>query len=601
VRNNFYGFGLIEIILAIGIWVILISSGSVMLVGSLKTNRLADEVTAATNIASEGLDALKAIKKQGWTTPFLSTSCIAGCGLATVSGTWGYGGVSNVIGKFTRQVYVEEVQRNGSGEIVNTGGTVDSDTYKARSVVTWSPGGLRNNTITLYTYLTNYIKDIVTSALGGLLIYGDGTTTPKYRSYDKTANSFSGSNSTVIGASGNSFVMRTSPLSQVAVAGYVTSGGTLYIMCFDGVVWSNEFNVIVGGNASGRRFDIAFETNTGDAMVLYSANTATTNELAYRTKSGGVGCGSANWSPSNSLNPVRTSGVIHWVEMAWDKRSSSNLISAIWADANSDLSAMTWSGTAWANEPSAALATTLEIVATSHDVDDFEVEYESTSGDLMVMFALAAGSNGTNGVRYATCTGGISSCTWSAVLTPATLSDDSTNMDLSADPDSDAMQFASVGNAGSDLQRCYWSGTAFTCNANVDTSSSTPVAGSKLVATAWFNVGGTKRSVIVYDDLNAQNIGWYACTTSTCTLQPDFITAPAINATHRWYQGEMDPVGKDQVMFLISANTTSFYSKRLVMNATPTFTWSNSDASTAIVTSLPQIITSPYSFAYWRQ
>ncbi len=600
-NGKFGGFGLLEVIVAVGLWVILASAGVMMTTGSLRINSQTSDNDQAILLASEGLDAVRTIKKIGWTTPFLATSCTSGCGVATVSGTWGFSGTNNVFGKYTRQVLVTAVNRDSSGNIVNSGGTVDADTYKVESKVSWNRTPVVTGSISLVSYLTNYVKSIVAALTGGILIYGDGTTTPKYRTYDRTTNSFSSEQSGVVGASGLTYQIRTSPTKNEAIAGYVSATGVLQIMCFDGVNWSNDWTVTVGGTATTRRFDIAYETNSGDVMVLYGTNTASNNELAYRTKTGISGCGTVNWGTAVNLSAIRTNGIVQWVKMAGDVRASSNLVTAIWADDQSDLSAMVWSGTAWGNEPVAALATDLEIVTVAQDVDDFDVTYESVSGDVMIVFALAVGNNGTNGVRYATCTGGTATCNWSGILTPATFLDDATNLDISSDPNSDAIQFASIGNAGSDLQRGYWSGTAWTNTANVDSSCATPVAGSKLVATGWLNSGETKRSVIVFNDVSATNIRWYVCVASTCSLQPVFAATPKLNATQRWYQIEMDPVNKDQFMLLVSTDTTSFYAKRLVMSATPAFTWSNADGSTALETTLPTIINNPFAFAYWKQ
>lgn len=589
------GFGLVEIIVSIGLWAILAMVSSTFLLGSFRTTTLSNEVATANGIAQEGLDALKAIKKQGWTSPFLGTSCVSGCGLATVSGTWAYSGVSNVIGKFTRQVFVTPVNRDGGGNIVTSGGTVDSDTYLARSTVSWSPGGLRSAVVSAYTYLSNYVKAIVTSS--ALLVYGDGTTVPKTRTYDKSSDTFGAQALSATGSSGVTFRMRASPTKTEAIAGYVTAAGVLQIMCFDGSSWSNDFSVTVGGNGSTRRFDIAYETASGEVVVLYSTNTATTNELAYRTKSGGVGCGTANWSAATNLDPVRTSGIVQWVKMAWDRRSGQNLITAIWADSNSDLSAMVWSGSAWGNEPASALATTLQVVGAAQDVEDFAVEYESLSGDVLIVWGITVAAN-TNGVRYATCTGGTSACTWSGVLTPATFTDDATNLDLSANLDTNEMVFASIGLNQSDLQIGYWSGTAWTNTANADTSCNTPVAGSKLVASGWLTVGGVYRSIVRYADQGSSAIDWYVGNAGTFTKQTDFTVSPA-PSTPIYYDVQVDPVGKSQLMAMVSASG-SLYAKRLVMTAGPTFTWTNSDGA-VLTSTLPQNINSPYSFIYWRQ
>ena len=434
----------------------------------------------------------------------------------------------------------------------------------------------------------------------GIFIYGNGILEPLFRLYNSIINAFQSAATISSGSAGSTYVLRTSPTRREAIAGYVTAAGVLQILCYDGTSWSNEWSVTVGGTATTRRFDIAYETNTGDAMVLYSRNTGTTNELEYRTKAGSLGCGSANWAAATNLDPVRTTGVVHWVKMAWDRRASSNLITAIWADANADLSAMTWSGTAWGNEPAAATETSLEVVTLAQDVDDFDVEYESVSGDVLVAWANSAGANGTNGVRYRICTGGTAACTWNAVTTPPTFSDDATNLDLSAAPTSDEMILASIGNAGSDLQIGYWSGSAWTNTANADTSAGTPVAGSRLVTTGWLVSGATKRSVVIYNDSNSTKVDWYVGNGSTFTVQTDFNSTPPLNGTQRWFDSDVYPATTDQLMFALSMSPAHIYAKRLVMTSTPAFTWTNADEGAALGTSLVQLISAPFSFAYWR-
>ncbi|MBI1888548.1 MAG: hypothetical protein HYS15_01245 [Candidatus Spechtbacteria bacterium] len=435
----------------------------------------------------------------------------------------------------------------------------------------------------------------------GLILYSpSANTTPQWRTYTNSTDAFGAETGTVLGATGLNFITRTSPTKQEAIAGYTDSVGTLQVMCYDGTSWTNEWSVAAGGTGTTTRFNISYETNSGDVIVLYSGNVATTNELRFRTKLGSTGCGSANWSAENNLDPIGTSGTVQWVKMAWDKRSTSNLITAIWADSNSDLSAMVWSGTAWGNEPSAALETSLEVVTAAQDVDDFEVQYESTSGDVKVVWANSVGANGTNGVRNADCTGGTATCTWSAVATPPTFTDDATNLSLAGNPNSDEMVFASIGNAGSDLQIGYWSGTAWTNTANQDTLSSTPLAGTHLVACGWLISGATTRSVCTYNDNNATNGGWIVGSGSTFTTQADITPTPAFGNPQKWYDIQTDPINKDRLMFMLSDVNIDLFAKRVVMNATPTFTWSNADGGAALNANISGTLSGPFSFAYWR-
>lgn len=437
----------------------------------------------------------------------------------------------------------------------------------------------------------------------GKIFYSiSANTTPRTRDYVSSSNSFSGAVSTVAGGTALQSVIKASPTKDEMIAGYVNSSGTLQVMCWSGTAWTNEWSVALGGTGTTRRFDISYETNTGDAIVLYSTNTATTNELAYRTKAGASACGTANWSAATNLDPVRTSGIVQWVKLAYDKRSTSNLITAIWADANADLSAMVWTGSAWGNEPGSALATTLETAsgATSNpDIESFDVEYESVSGDVMVVWGILAGANGTLGVNYATCTGGTSTCTWATVTTPPTWIDDATTLDISANPNSNEIVFASIGNAGADLQAGYWSGTAWTNTANLDTTATAPNAGMKLVSTGWLVSGATNRSVIVYYDSAATNIGWYIGNAGTFTVQPDFTVAPAFGNQMN-YDIKLDPINKDRLVLSVNDGNFDIFAKQLIMTATPAFTWTNSDGSAAIEANTASNLYKTFDFEYNR-
>lgn len=585
------GFGLIEVIVAMGLFVIIASGGVSTVLQGMTMNRLASDETFADLYAQEGIEAVRSLKNRAFTNLVTGTY-----GLSNAGNLWNFLGSNDVRSNFTRQIIVEPGQRN-AGNIVDSGGVVDPDLFKITSNVTWNFTPSRINTATLVTYLTNFRKTIG-SAYSALLIYGDTTTTPKYRTYDSATNVFSAELNTLVAAAGQTYNLKTSPTKSEAIAGYVTSAGVLNIMCFDGATWTQEWSTTVGGNGATKRFDIAYETTSGDAMVLYSTNAQPTNELAFRTKLGSTGCGSGNWAGAVNFDPVRTTGIIQWVKLAWDKRAGQNLITAIWADASADLSAAVWSGTAWGNEPAAATETSLERIAINQDIEDFDVEYESTSGDVMVVWANSAGSNGNNGVRYRTCTGGTATCTWNAVTTPPTFSDDATNLDLSANPNSDEMVFASIGNAGADLQIGYWSGAAWTNTANLDTSCNVPVAGSKYVATGWLISGATTRSVVTYRDQGSTAIDWYIGNVGVFTKQTDLVLVPA-PAAGGYIDIQMDPINKDQLMYVIADGASDLLSKRLVMTAAPVFSWTNTDG-VALELNLPQIITSPFAFAYKR-
>ena len=443
---------------------------------------------------------------------------------------------------------------------------------------------------------------IVHAAGDGVILYGKaGTAMPQFRHYSSASNSFGGVGDMEMGGSGSLFVIRTNPLTtkQEAVAGYVKDG-TLHVLCTDGTNWTEEWTQAVGGNETTRRFDIAYETNSGDVLVLYSRNTAASGELGYRTKPGGAACGAANWTAETQLTAARTTGIVQWVKLASDRRATYDTLAALWADANSDLSAAVWTGGAWENEPATALETALETVAASHDVEDFDLEFESLSGDIMAVWANSAGGATTNGVRYAAAawTGGTPLHTWGAVTTPPTFANDATNLDLAANPATNEMIFASIGNADNALQIGYWSGTAWT-NTNSDTSAQTPLAGTRLVSAVWLSSGAATRWVVAYNDSAATNIGWYYGTTGTPTTVADSSPAPAFANPQKHYQLHQDPVNRDRAILAVSDNNSDLIVKRLVMTSVPAFTWSDAGGGAALETSLSSVTVGGHSFFFW--
>ena len=433
----------------------------------------------------------------------------------------------------------------------------------------------------------------------GVYFYGiTGNTMPYTKAYDNSANTFSATSTTIASGTAVVSIIKSSPTKKEMVAGYVNASGMLYIVCFDGVTWTNEWAVSIGGTGTTRRFDIGYESDTGDVMVLYSSNTATTNELKFRTKSGSAACGSGNWSSETNLDPVRTTGIVQWVKIAEDKRATSTLMTAIWADANRDLSAMVWSGTAWGNEHTAALETTLEVATAAQDVESFDVVYESLSGDVMVVWG-SGGTDGTNGAYYAVCTGGTASCTWTGVRTAMpTFLDDATHISIAADPLSDQIVFASIGNAGADFQRGIWSGSAWTNNANVDITSQAPTAGRMFVATGWLNNGATKRAVITYYDSAATNIGWHTASGTTWTAQTD-VTPTTAFGTQTQYEIVINPYNHSELMFTVSNSIQRGFAKRLQMSEEGVFTWTQPDGG-ILVAGLTSTVYQSANFAFWQ-
>ena len=147
------GSSIIEIIIALGIFIIIAASSVVIILGSFSTTRLAKEKIKATLIAQEGLEAVQSIRNQDWANLVTGTY-----GLEESTGIWGFASNPDIdsSGKFIRQIIVSDVERDINQEIVSSGGTIDEDSRKATVTVNWSFTPSRQIEVTLETYLTNW-------------------------------------------------------------------------------------------------------------------------------------------------------------------------------------------------------------------------------------------------------------------------------------------------------------------------------------------------------------------------------------------------------------------------------------------------------------
>lgn len=218
------GFGLLELIVAMGLFMIVVSAGAGGILKSYSLNRLADEEVDATLFVNEGLDAARSIANQDWANLSAGTY-----GVDSGGGTWAFAGSSNFSGPLTREVIVSEVYRDVTGNIVSSGGTLDPDTFKVESVVTWDFTPTRNNTVSSLAYLTNFRKPIAPAA-------GDWTNPSQQSSVNLSSNEngwkiqVEGSYAYIVRRGGNTdfAVVNVSNLSAPSLAGELGLSGSPY-------------------------------------------------------------------------------------------------------------------------------------------------------------------------------------------------------------------------------------------------------------------------------------------------------------------------------------------------------------------------------------
>jgi len=150
------GFGLVEILVAVAIIGLSLAAltelGNLALKISLQTKKN----VVAVNLANEALEAAKAAKQESWDN--LNGLTIGSPYHPIKTGSplkWAFASGEESVNGFARQITLSDVYRDNNDDIVDSGGTLDSNTKKITTIVAWSDNG-QNYQTTLISYLTNW-------------------------------------------------------------------------------------------------------------------------------------------------------------------------------------------------------------------------------------------------------------------------------------------------------------------------------------------------------------------------------------------------------------------------------------------------------------
>jgi len=132
-----------------GLFTIIAGGAAGVVIQAFSSIRLGEEETKATFLASEGLEAVRAIQERDF------WDLVAGThDLDNSTGKWELSGTQNTFGKYTRKIVISNIYRDGNGNIVTSGGILDLYTKRVEAVVTWDFTPTRHNTVRLPTYFT---------------------------------------------------------------------------------------------------------------------------------------------------------------------------------------------------------------------------------------------------------------------------------------------------------------------------------------------------------------------------------------------------------------------------------------------------------------
>ncbi|MBI2049369.1 hypothetical protein HYT32_00435 [Candidatus Roizmanbacteria bacterium] len=350
------GFSILEVILAAAIFMLFATGAAGVIVRGFSTNRLGVEETIATQFASEGIEAVRSIKNQSYASLVNST----GTGVDRISNVWAFGGANDTLAhnasdNYTRIIKVEDVQRDAlppCGNIVSSGGTLDPDTKKITSTVTWNFAANRNQEIELTTYLSDWKEQITPQPHGGILIYGDGDTTSdavKYRILDGTSGTWGGVaalpdfDTSTTNKALRAVRIDASPLrnEKIVISRHVAGSNqqSIWAHVFNGASWtSTQFSSWTSNsNLDVRNFDGAY-LNNGTYIAVYSDNTSTAK---YRIWDG------CDWSTQSSLVDLANNGSGTPLYIVTKNRPGTNEVMAAFFGTGRDTNTQYYDGSNW--------------------------------------------------------------------------------------------------------------------------------------------------------------------------------------------------------------------------------------------------------------
>ena len=222
-------------------------------------------------------------------------------------------------------------------------------------------------------------------------------------------------------------------------------------------------------SSSKRGFDIAYEENSGNAMVVYNNNS---NFPRYRLWNGSA------WSNETAVISGSGSQKIKWVRLV--ARPNSNEILLAYLDSNKNISAQIWNGSAWNN------VNKLTTTASTSDYQSFDVVYEQGTGNAKVVWG-----ESNNSIRYSTWNG----TSWSAASTIFTDTSLPYWIKLASDPKSNNILMGEENN-GDDINISAWNGSNWSSGLKIEDDTG---SNSRRIVDVAFE-GSSSKGLVVWGD-----------------------------------------------------------------------------------------------------
>jgi hypothetical protein len=420
---------------------------------------------------------------------------------------------------------------------------------------------------------------IIAQYTGGIVVYADGTTgTPKYKVFDDSGGFGSEQSASSVGSSAIEWIrVAASPTDDEWIIATRDAGDVIKAQICTGVDGGVSCGTptqitATAGTHGLRNFDVAYEQTSGQALLVYG--TATADELRKIEWTG-------SWGSDAAITTNRTTGTVEWVELT--ARPGSDQIGIAYSDSNDAVSAYRWSGTAAGDEATANIGST----AITADFRKFDVSFEGTSGDMLVVAWVGAAGTAR--------TGQLVGSTWT--IGDQTAVDVVTGfVDLPEVPTgTNYLGVSSHGAAATTLSEGFaWTGSAVTDGTNGDDNLLTWAANYQLSAIAYLN--STYPSVAVISNSAAtDDIDWWTMSSAGA------ITDQTVNTRTRGagrFRDLFDYPNADKVLLLTTDANSDLWADTWDGAAVSGTAWTDRTSGGTLEDSLVTATTDVVDFAF---
>ncbi|PIR58156.1 MAG: hypothetical protein COU71_00180 [Parcubacteria group bacterium CG10_big_fil_rev_8_21_14_0_10_38_31] len=157
-KLNNYGFGLVEIVVAVSIISFSIFSLFFIFELSLRAERRTTNNIKASFLLEEGVEVVKIMRDSGWTVSLGSLSSGIDYYLVFDGVSWQVSLIPSLVDNFfERKLIIDDVLRDANDDISDSG-VVDSDTKEVTLYVSWQEAGV-TTTRSISSYVTNIFNN----------------------------------------------------------------------------------------------------------------------------------------------------------------------------------------------------------------------------------------------------------------------------------------------------------------------------------------------------------------------------------------------------------------------------------------------------------